>query len=317
MQGTSQDATGRAPHNRAAAPPHGLRMLLVGGALALLVAAHAFLATFNGFKPFDDEGVLLLAFRELGAGAVLYDEVYSFYGPAYHLAYLVLYRDILGSFTHDAGRGITGAAMLLNAALGGLLAWHLSRSAATSVAAILAVLATLTPMGHSPGHPEALCVLLSFATLLAVARQERTGARWPLAAIGALLATLLLVKPNAGLFVGAAWAAVFTGTLSQPPWRRGLGAAVAALILAAPLAIMWPLLGEPWVRAYAAYATVTIGAALFAWHARLAAPRFGLPDLLPQAFGFLLAAALVLGAMRAGGSSLGAMVELTDRKSVV
>lgn len=315
MPGTTSETAGRAPHDRAAAPPRGLRLVLVGAALALLAAAHAFLAAFSGFKPFDDEGVLLLAFRLLAAGAVLYDEVYSFYGPAYHLAYLALYRDLIGGVTHDAARGVTAAAMLANAALGGLLAWRLSRSAATAVAAGLAVLATLTPMAHSPGHPEALCTLLAFALLLAVARQERTGARWPLAAIGAILAALLLVKPNAGLFLGAAWALVFARTLRASPWRSAFGAAVVVPVLAAPLLIMWPLLDRPWVQLYALYATVAIGAAVLAWHLTPAPARFGAADLLPQGLGFLLAAVLILGAMLAGGSSLGAMIELTVTQS--
>ena len=40
-------------------------------------------AAFNGFQPYDDEGYILLSLREYARGGVLYDEVYSQYGPAY------------------------------------------------------------------------------------------------------------------------------------------------------------------------------------------------------------------------------------------
>jgi hypothetical protein len=43
----------------------------------------SYFAVFTGFRPYDDEGYILIMLRGYARGGVLYDDVYSQYGPSY------------------------------------------------------------------------------------------------------------------------------------------------------------------------------------------------------------------------------------------
>src|SRR5262245_64052464 len=97
----------RAPLAWATRPAADRRRLLVP-ALILVVAAGclpaAYYGMFSGFQDYDDEGYLLISLRDYARGGVLYDQVYTQYGPAYYQLLTAVFGLFGLPFTHTAGR---------------------------------------------------------------------------------------------------------------------------------------------------------------------------------------------------------------------
>ena len=80
------------------------------GALALLAAPLVFHAFYTTFQEYDDEGYLLISLRDYARGGILYDEVYSQYGPAYFQLVTPLFRVAgLSSPTRTGARWPSGS----------------------------------------------------------------------------------------------------------------------------------------------------------------------------------------------------------------
>jgi hypothetical protein len=62
------------------------------GVVALLAAPLVFHAFYTTFQEYDDEGYLLISLRDYARGGILYDEVYSQYGPAHFKLVTPLFR---------------------------------------------------------------------------------------------------------------------------------------------------------------------------------------------------------------------------------
>jgi hypothetical protein len=266
--------------------------------------------SFFGFSWFDDEGILLSGFILKNNENRLYDDIYSFYGPFYYEFYEFLYW-IFGSLTHNAVRAASALMLGLCAATAAGVAWGLTRSHATAAITAVFVVVAMAVMSESAGHPEGLSMLLAFAMLLAAQRFERSRSRIHPVLIGSVIAAALAVKVNVGLFLGAAWAIVVWRSVAQPSWLARLGGPVAFLVLIAPVAIMWPLMGFTWVRGYAAFATLVIAAAVATWWRTDVARALTGRDLLGTIAGFLLALTAIMGATLADGTSLPALLEMT------
>ena len=98
------------------------------GMVALLAGPLAFYAFFTGFQEYDDEGYLLISLREYARGGVLYDEVYSQYGPAYFQLVTGLFRVAGLAFAHTQGRALALALVIAAAILCAVATWRLSGS---------------------------------------------------------------------------------------------------------------------------------------------------------------------------------------------
>ncbi|HLY39018.1 MAG TPA: hypothetical protein VKU61_13330, partial [Candidatus Binatia bacterium] len=98
-------------------------VLLTAGVTAVI----AFYAMFSGFAPCDDEGFLLISLREYARGGILYDEVFSQYGPAYHQLLAGVFRILGLEFTHLAGRGFTLVVWVSVAGLCGITSFRCTR----------------------------------------------------------------------------------------------------------------------------------------------------------------------------------------------
>lgn len=232
--------------------------------LCVLTAPYAFFNGFTHLQAFDDEGTLMITFRDLAHGLRLYDDVYALYGPFYYLTVGSLFTKLHLPLTHDAVRLVSTAFRLACSGVLAGLTYRLSRSLLGAAFTFIACALLLQWLLHSPTHPQEICLLMAailpHLVLSIERRPERaTGAA---AAIGAILAALLLTKINMGAF--ASFALGFTALRAIPPgtWFRFATLLAVAAGLLLPLALMLPLLHLSWVSGYWALATLTIGAAL-------------------------------------------------------
>jgi hypothetical protein len=287
---------------RAVALPLGI------GTVALLVSPLAFYAFFTSFQEYDDEGYLLISLREYARGGVLYDEVYSQYGPAYFQILSPLFRAAHLAFVHTHGRALALALLVATAIVCAVVTWRLSRNLLIALAAELLAVQVLFPSRDEPLHPGALLALLLGGLVLAGSFLDAP--RWRLASGvgGVLLATMLLVKVNVGIFaaVGVAGALV----AASPPGRlaAGLRVVVGAALAALPIVLLGPRVAEPTIRAYLTVAVAaTLGVVAVAFTVPGRAPVGGQSRVLATAGAIAFVACI--GWELARGTTLGSLLD--------
>ena len=72
--------------------------------LALLSLPYVFSEAFSDLQRFDDQGVLMIAFRDLLSGYVPYREVFLLYGPFYYVTLTPLFDCPLLGFKPSSSR---------------------------------------------------------------------------------------------------------------------------------------------------------------------------------------------------------------------
>jgi hypothetical protein len=235
--------------------------------LALAAAGLAVLAgrlMFSAFMFYDDEGYVLMSLQNFAAHGGLYGEVYSQYGPFPFTGWLALHT--LGvPVNHLAGRLVTLSVWLAIALGCALLVRHVTRSLPAALATLAATFPYLWIMVSEPSHPGSL-VALSVALAAVVGSHALVSGRLTLWATvtGGAAAAAALTKINVGAFLvcsGLAWILLHHGSATV---ARRAPAAVAAGIVLLPLALMRPMLGLPWVQAFAAIFVLAALAALAA-----------------------------------------------------
>jgi hypothetical protein len=218
--------------------------------IAVLAVAGALLL-FTRFMLYDDEGYVLWSMRGFCAGAPLYSEVYSQYGPLFYLFYRGLHEATGLVFDNDNARLLNLDYWLGSAALAGLVAQALTRRLAAGLIAAVLTFFTLISNINEPFHPGALLALLvavagaAGAGLIGTPRERHLG--WILA----LVATAAcLIKINVGVFLFAALGSwLWLDSRGSPALRRLAPGLVAAGLVAAPLALMRAHLGETSIQA--------------------------------------------------------------------
>jgi hypothetical protein len=235
--------------------PRGLRVLGTLASAFLFAAATVFtihagyFRMFSFFASWDDEGYMLVSLRSFRAIGALYTDVFSQYGPLYFVAMDLLF-DALGlPVTHDTGRLVTLGLWAAASLLCGVAVWRLTRSAGLGLCAQLLVFRSLYVLHFEPMHPGGLiCFLLSVLAIVPLLQPARP--RLASALLGAGVVGLALIKINIGAF--ALLATGFTFATSLPlARRRALIVGAALSITAAPFALMWPALDQPWALRYA------------------------------------------------------------------
>ena len=238
-----------------------IRMVALVVGMGALLAASLYLASCNaffGFAFYDDEGFLLLSLRQYVRGAILYDELYSQYGPAY---FEVMRRlAALGfDFTHTSGRVLTVAVWAASSVLCAITTYRLTRSVAVALCAQALVFEVLTPTSHEPMHPGGLlCLVLAGAVTLVGTFVGNRGGTAAAAVLGGLIAVAALTKANVGGL--ALLSAVYALTAATDGrWRRLALVAGGAMVLA-PAALTAAGWEQAWVRALAALVAASAGA---------------------------------------------------------
>jgi hypothetical protein len=246
------------------AHPESLPPALVLVAATLLAIPFVLLTTFSGMSWFDDEGTLLVGFRSLMEGHRMYDDIYSLYGPLYNAVYGLIYAILRIPLTHTAGRLMAAALWLSYTAVFVMFLSRLTRSVPAMLIGFLFILAWLTALMDSPGHPEEICLLLLAAVLLLTCSFERARSIAALMGIGAAVAALALVKINIGAYVGGGIILVFLRASAPTKWTRIAIPFMVAALMSLPFAVQALLLDFDWVRSYILFSTVCIGTALLA-----------------------------------------------------
>lgn len=223
-----------------------------GVALGLALASAlcvplAYFAMFSGFRAYDDEGYLLVTLRYYARGAVLYDQLYAKYGPAYFQGMTTLFGALNLPYTHMSGRGLALGMWVATALAATVTTYRLTRNAAVTVAAYLVLFPVLIPMRNEPPHPGGMAALLVagvvvFATFLR--RSPRPGVA---ATMGVLAATTTLTKINVGLFVIVSVAFALLAVSPDGRVRRVVALTTTLAFLSVAPVLMLSQVALPWV----------------------------------------------------------------------
>jgi hypothetical protein len=214
---------------------------------------------FVTFRLPDDEGYFLLALRARRAGAALYDDVDTVYGPFYFQLADVLSRVLHAPFDNVSARWFV---LVLWIGAGVCVALYVARVTRSLSAAALAYFLSwflMRELAGIPPHPTALVVgllaLLALATL-GISDPARSGRAF--FACGALTAALALTKLNAGVYALLAFALCFAEFAPRTRAAAALHALLAVLAVLFPFLLMQPLLGDPRVQELACTVSLSL-----------------------------------------------------------
>lgn len=223
--------------------------LILGGALL----ATAYLLINTTFMFYDDEGYLLLTYKNFLAGGKLYDEIFSQYGPwpyVYHqLVTLILHQPL----THMLGRNLTAVHWVLCAVFCGMIVQQITRQIITAFCTTLVTFGFLWQMGSEPSHPGSHIAALLAATTFAVLLLQKTARwKWLGAVLGVTGALLILTKINIGLlFIAGVGVGALRLTSWPGRWLRPAEILATAGLLILPWGLMGKNLDQSWVLNFA------------------------------------------------------------------
>ncbi len=260
----------------------------------MILAPVGFFSMFSVFQSYDDEGYFLWTLRDYIGGHL----AYQLYGPFYYEVMGGVFRILGLAVTTDNGRIVTLVLWLLGSLIGGLVVLGLTRNLWLGVAGQFLTFHAFSNFKAEPMHPQALIgVLLVTLAALAVYR-----ARFPRAAaalIGAVVAAIVLVKINVGVFGGLAVAFTLV-VCASGRWRRWLVPAMAVVLVAAPLVLMTRLFDLPWVWQLALLMSLSAAGVAIAGFAA-AAPHVSRGDVIRLIAGGTTLAVACLGIAAAAG----------------
>ena len=235
---------------------------LLGFALLLITAM---LIINTSFMLYDDEGYVLLSYREFIAGKRLYDDIFTQYGPFPYVYHWIVSLPLPAPLTHLQGRGLTALHWVSSALLAGGTVFRLTRAYASSLLAGLVTFSLLWQMNSEPSHPGSLiCLILAATAYVTVTAFQAQ--KWRLLAIttGAAAALLLLTKINVGaLFLSGAAAGALLVTDWPPRWRRPASRLAGLGLLAVPWVLMSTRLSESWVLILAVQFSIAVAGLLW------------------------------------------------------
>ena len=271
-----------------------------------------FFATFSGIPAYGDEGTLMLTFRQLLNGGILYHNHFELYGPFYYFVFRPIFSLFHVPLSHDSARLITAFLWICCNVTYATLMWRLTGSAITRAFTLLVTLFILEEFGTSALHPQELIFLMIGVLLhLVVEIEKRKSAPVTFLAVGAIVGGLLLTKINLAAFIilPLLLAALRT-TSNENLWRRIRPAALAAGLLMSVI-LMAPLLRFEWVNRYCVFAEGTIIAAFFVWSSMSIPKIFSVRDWGFAIGGCAMVMLLIISATMAGGSTASEILNAT------
>lgn len=209
-------------------------MSVVFGITALLIINTTFMM-------YDDEGYVLLSYRNFIAGQRLYDDIFSQYGPVPYLYNWTVSLLLHSPFTHILGRGLTAFHWTLCALLSCAVCLRLTGSRIGGLIGGLATFGLLWQLACEPSHPGGLiCMILAVSVYAVCCFNESR--RWHLlaATLGLTAALLSLTKINIGaFFIAGSGAGLLLLTRWPERWRPSAFALAGLGLLVLPWALMW------------------------------------------------------------------------------
>ena len=195
-------------------------------ASAGIIGVLAFAYLFTTFVAWDDEGYFLIAFRDYLSGRVLYDHVFSMYGPFTFWTAAVVARFSPGNITHDVFRWSLLFVWIAIAAVMGATVWRWTKRSSLALVIFLLIGSNLKGLAKGVGHPQSW-IILAAALLLYVGIDwvSAPEKKWQAFLTGALVAIIILCKINLGVFaflaiaLALSWSAT-EGVTAYQVWKR-------------------------------------------------------------------------------------------------
>jgi hypothetical protein len=258
------------------------------------------------YRPYDDEGYLLLAIDHYLKGGPLFTEVFSQYGPFYFYAQGALLRLLHLPVNHDTGRLVTLVCWQLSALSGGYFIYKVSKDIVLASAAALACVQVASALANEPGHPQQVILPVLMLSCCASLPLERRRL-WSLL-LGAMAAALFFTKINIGIFCFAALACVLI--CSFPSGRlRTIGVTLLlAYTVGFPLLLMRQGL-QGWGGRYCLIAVLCGVSTVLAGSLTMPPAQEPVRNLLSAVVGALLGAALIVLSTLLQGMSLATLLE--------
>jgi hypothetical protein len=282
--------------------------------LVTLAAGYsAYLGAFTGFASYDDEGYLLITVKEFLKGGVLYNHIYSQYGPVYYLFQWLLHSLTGAPVSHNVVRLSLLLPWLGSSLLCAWLVYRIARSIFFALLAHFLVFMLLRELTFEPGHPQELCLLL-LAVLAAAAGANVASGRVRAAVMitfGVCCAALTLTKINAGTYACGAVGLLLATFTSGRRFPRYIYLAASIASLSIPIILFSVHLNDTWGQRFFFVVLLSIGAAILnAWRTD------EIQCLRPRDWVFMLAAfgvtcAIAVGFVLARGTTMAALLNST------
>ncbi len=222
-------------------------------AVAAATSVEAYYGVMTGLTRWDDEGYLLLSLKQYASGGVLFNDVYSQYGPAYYQLLSGVFAVFRLPFDHTHGRLFVLALWVVSAALCALAVGRWTRNIPVTLCAQVLTFHGLASLKTEPLHPGGILCLLLSALILAGTFLRYESASLSAVFVGALLGAGVLTKVNVG---GLALVSVSFALLAPANgrWRRLTAAAFLAFVLA-PTLLLAGSRDAPWAPAFVSVVT--------------------------------------------------------------
>jgi hypothetical protein len=252
------------------------------------------------YRPYDDEGYLLLAIDHYLKGGRLFTDVFSQYGPFYFYTQGALLRLLHLPVNHDTGRLVTLVCWQLSALSGGYFVYKATKDFVLASAAALACTQLASVLANEPGHPQQIILPVLMLSCCASLPQERRQL-WSLL-LGAMAAAMFFTKINVGIFCFAALACVLICSLPSGRLRTIGVTLLLAYTVGFPLLLMRQGL-QGWGGRYCLIAVLCGVSTVLAGSLTMPPVQRPVRNLLYAAVGALVGSALiVLGTMLQGMS---------------
>lgn len=289
-----------------------MRILL---ALAVLALPYLVISALSDIPIFDDDGTLMITFRDIMDGRILYHDIFALYGPFYYIVITPLFSVFHIPLWHDTVRIVSTSFWLCASLTLGSFIYRFSGSKLAGAFAMLTALFSLQIYILSPTHPQELGFLLVGVMLHLVYQIENGAKPLPLAFAGFIAGGLLLTKINLGIFIALPLLlAALRVTGDHRVLRLAHAAALAAGLLM-PLALMGPMFQFPWAVENCLIATATILAASIAWYGARLPHVLSFHHWAIALGGFAAVFIVVLGVVLAGGTTAYEVLDATILQS--
>jgi hypothetical protein len=267
-----------------------------------LIALLAFAQLFTTFVPWDDEGYFLQAYRDVLSGRILFDQVFSIYGPLTFFISALFSGFHAANVTHDALRWVTMPVWIAIASLMAAVVWRLTRRFSSSLIAFLLVGLSLRGLAKAVGHPQ-LWIILAAAALLwrGLDWLSQPGKESHAFLTGILVGSIVLLKINLGTLVSIALLLAVALHLTGKFRKIACGSlAIFAAALGVALLLAHTTRSEKcFVLAYLASLAATLALAI----RRSAERQVPRVSLMWLTLGFAACVCIGLGATLASGTS--------------
>lgn len=229
--------------------PHCIESKLLWTIALLAMATTAFATLFTTWAVYDDEGYILWTLIHHSQGSVLYENIYTQYGPAFYVLDVAFRNIIPLPYTTDGQRWQTllfwlTSALLLFGSLRNLSRTSI-RSLTTKSTTLFSVLLLGLLLWHQerlalePGHPQIWCTLLVSLSIFLLTNRTSDSSHFPswilISVLGLISGLLLMIKPNVGILFTAALPAIFLWSHKNvATWFRSIELIYTGCIVAIP-----------------------------------------------------------------------------------